>query len=47
MSNLMNAMFWGGLVMAAPAVIIGVGAIVFIYRQDRAAAKGTGDRRAE
>lgn len=37
----MQGMFWGGLVMAIPPVVLGIGIAIHIYRQQRAA------RRAE
>ena len=37
----MQGMFWGGLVMAIPPVVLGIVLAIYIYRQHRA------DRRAQ
>ena len=37
MHGLMQGMFWGGLVMALPPVLLGLGIAVYILRERRAA----------
>jgi hypothetical protein len=36
MHGLMQGMFWGGLVMALPPILLGIGIVVLIYRERRA-----------
>lgn len=37
MSQLMTGMFWAGLVMAVPAVLVSIGVIALVYKQQREA----------
>jgi hypothetical protein len=46
MHDLMAGMFWGGLLMAMPPVLLGVGVAVFLIRQ-RSQATRARDRVSE
>jgi hypothetical protein len=44
--GMMQGMFWGGLVMAIPPVVLGIGLAIYIWRQHRAVRRAEEERAA-
>jgi len=42
----MQGMFWGGLVMAFPPIVLGIALAIYVHRQNRAARRAEEERAA-